>query len=103
MDIEEQFERFRTNGYFVVDEGDMVDGDMLDELETAARRVRDKIRSGTVDIKTILGEGGDPIVIWGLIAPEFNEPIFAEYLVSERVERYARFLLGDELRLGAVE
>ena len=41
-------DEYHEQGYVVVD--DAVDPDMLDELEAAGRRVRDKIRDGEVDV-----------------------------------------------------
>ena len=43
-----------------------------------------------------------PTFIMGLIAPEFGEPILADYLSCEPVLRHVRPFLGDELRLGWV-
>lgn len=100
MQIEQHFEQYIERGYFVAD--DMIDPEMLDALEAAMRRVREKIRSGAVDIKTAFADNREPIVMWGLIAPEFDEPIFAEYLLSAKTEAYAHAFLGKELRLGTV-
>ena len=99
MPLKQQYvDKYHEQGYVVVD--DAVDPDMMDELEAAGRRVRDKIRAGEVDVHSILGENREPQVIWGLIAPEFRESIFAEYLISEPVEAYTHAFLGQELRLG---
>ena len=98
MSIEAQFDLFRDQGYLVVD--DMVEPAVLDELEAAARRIRDKIRSGEVDIKTAFGDKREPSVIWGLLAPEYGEPAFAEYLASDPLLDYAKGIQGEELRLG---
>ena len=104
MDGKEFVEQYRDRGYFIVD--DAVEPDLLDLLEAAARRVVDKIRSGAVvDDEAGMrtgGEGGEPQFVSGLIAPEFGEPVFAEYLGSEQLVRYVWPMLGDELRLGWV-
>ncbi len=71
-------------------------------MEAGARRIRDKIRAGEVDIKTVFGDNDEPSVIWGLLAPEYGEPVFADHLVSEPIASYVRALLGDELRLGGL-
>ena len=100
MSIEQELGRFRDQGFLVAD--DMVEPAVLDELEVGARRIRDKIRAGEVDIKTVFGDNDEPSVIWGLLAPEYGEPIFADHLVSEPIASYVRALLGDELRLGGL-
>ena len=104
MDGKEFVEQYRDRGYFIVD--DAVEPDLLDLLEAAARRVVDKIRSGAVvDDEAGMrtgGEGVEPQFVSGLIAPEFGEPVFAEYLGSEQLVRYVWPMLGDELRLGWV-
>ena len=104
MDGKEFVEQYRDQGYFIVD--DAVEPDLLDLLEAAARRVVDKIRSGAVvDDEVGMrtgGEGVDPQFVSGLIAPEFGEPVFAEYLGSEQLVRYVWPMLGNELRLGWV-
>ena len=85
-------DEYHEQGYVVVD--DAVDPNMMDELEAAGRRVRDKIRADEVDVHSILGENREPQVIWGLIAPEYNEPIFAEYfLVSDDTSHYLSHFL----------
>ena len=99
-----QIVQYEDQGYFITD--DAVAPEMLPTLTEATRRVADKVRSGeVVDNTNQIGTDGDgkkPIVIFGVMAPEFNEPIFAEYLASEQVERYVRPFLGEELRLGWV-
>src|SRR5262249_53567085 len=44
----------------------------------------------------------DPWAIRGLYAPEFGEPVFAEYLMSKPVMSYAESYLGNKLCLGDV-
>jgi hypothetical protein len=98
MPTKQQIDQYFDQGYFIAD--DAVEPDMLDELEAAGRRVRDKIRSGAVNIHSNLGENDEPIVIYGMIAPEYGEPIFAQYMASKVVESYVQAFLGEELRLG---
>jgi ectoine hydroxylase-related dioxygenase (phytanoyl-CoA dioxygenase family) len=104
MTTKEQIEQYRNQGYFIAD--DAVEPDMLESLVEAARRARDKVRSGQVvadpDKISTGGPGVEAHVISGLIAPEFSELIFAEYLISKPVESYAQAFLGEELRLGWV-
>ena len=104
MDGKECVEQYRDQGYFIVD--DAVEPELLDLLELAAWRVADNVRSGAVvdDAEGVRtgGEGVEPQFVVGLIAPEFGEPVFAEYLGSDALARYLRPMLGDELRLGWV-
>ena len=89
---------YHEQGFVVVD--DAVEAEMVDELEAAARRIKEKIRSGEVDVCSSVDEDGEPKYIWGLIAPEYGEPVFAEYLICEPLEAYTHAFLGSELRLG---
>ena len=104
MASEAQIQQYNDQGYFIAD--DAVAPEMLPTLTEATRRAGDKVRSGEVVDDTdqigTRGEGKNPVVIMGVMAPEFCEPIFAEYLASEPVERYVHSLLGKELRLGWV-
>ncbi len=104
MASQEQIDQYRDQGYFVAD--DAVEPEMLEELTAAARRVVAKVRSGEVVDEDagirIGGQGEEPQFVSGLIAPEFGEPVFAEYLGSAPLARYLRPFLGDELRLGWV-
>ena len=100
MPTDEQLNQYRDQGFMIAD--DAVEPGMLDALEAAARRVRDKVRSGEVDIKSVRADGGEPQVIWGLMAPDFGEPVFADYLISSALMDYVHNFLGEELRLGAV-
>ena len=43
---------------------------------------------------------GEPWNIVGLISPEFGEPVFGQYLASERMMRYVRAQIGDRIRIG---
>ena len=103
-DPEDPARKYREEGYFIV--GDAVDGGMLEELRRAMRRVAEKIRSGMVvehdDRIETDGEGKEPHIVSGLMAPEYGEPVFAEYLVSEPVQKYACLIVGDRQRLGWV-
>ena len=104
MPSQRQIEQYHEEGYFITE--DAVPLEMLEELAGAARRVVDRVRSGEVvddeDGVRIGGPGEEPAFVTGLMAPEFGEPVFAEYLGSEEVARCVRPLLGDELRLGWV-
>lgn len=104
MASKEQIGQYNDQGYFITD--DAVDAEMLLPLTDATRRVADKVRSGEVvdntDRIATGGAGKTPIVIMGVMAPEFDEPVFAEYLASAPVERYGKAFLGAELRLGWV-
>ena len=97
MDIAEARERYQEEGCFVVD--DAVTPDMLDRLEAGGRSVWKQVRSGEVDVS---GKGGDGGSIFGLLAPEFGESVFGEYLCSDPLVRYVEGFLGPDLRLGHV-
>ena len=97
-------QEYRGKGYFIVD--DAVEKDLLDELGRALRRSADKVRSGAVvehagGIAT-KGDGTEPHLLMGLMAPEYGESCFAEYLVCDAVQKYARLIVGEEQRLGWV-
>ena len=95
-------QQYREEGYFIVD--DAVDEDMLEELGRALRRVADKVRSGAVvehaDHIETNGEVREPHILMGLMAPEYGESCFAEYLVCAAVQQYARLIVGERQRLG---
>lgn len=95
MDIEELKQQYFENGYFVV--VDAVDPAMIDPLEAAAVRVVDKVRSGRVDLS---GLGPEATAVYGIIAPEFGEPVFGEYLCCGEVLRYVEAFFGPEVRMG---
>ena len=98
-----QVARYKDQGYFIAE--DAVDPDMMPELVAAARRVKRKVRSGEVDVFTHRktdDKNSEPWAIRGLLAPEFEEPIFSEYLLSEPVMHYVHHFLGPELRLGSI-
>ena len=99
-----QVEQYREQGYFIVD--DAVSPDMLAALDVGTRCAVEKVRSGavvaTAERISTGGPGVEPRHVLGLIAPEFGEPVFAEYLLSEPVESYVRALVGGPLRLGWV-
>ena len=97
MSIEKEKEEFAGRGYFIVD--DVFDPEMLERLETASWNVWNKVRSGEVDVA---GMGPDAGAIFGLIAPEFGEPVFGEHFLTPKLLQYVEAFLGKELRLGYV-
>ncbi|MCZ6635340.1 MAG: phytanoyl-CoA dioxygenase family protein [bacterium] len=100
MFTDKQLDHYRTEGFVIVD--DVVDPDMLARLLEAAKRVKQKVRVGEVDIYTHWAGPGEPWAIRGLFAPEIGEPDFADYLLTDPVMKYVQPILGDELRLGGV-
>ena len=44
----------------------------------------------------------EPWAIRGLLAPEFDEPVFAEYLMSKPVMDYVDYFIGTDLTLGSI-
>ncbi len=101
MITEEHKKRYQTEGYFVVD--GMVPVAMFEELRAACWRVKKKVREGTVDVYTHWAATSEPWCIRGLIAPEFDEPIFAEYMLHQPFMDCTRSFLGNELRLGWID
>lgn len=95
-----QIEEYETQGYFVAD--DAVEPGMLPSLLAATRRAKARVRAGEVDLFTHRDAAGEPWAIRGLFAPEFDEPLFAEYLMSRPILEYVQPFLGSELRLGGV-
>ena len=96
---------YLNHGFFIAD--DAVDPDMLEDLAAAARRTAAKYRSGVVVVETDGVKVGDGTPndegtgnIEGVLAPEYGEPLFAEYLVSDSLLDYAKGIQGEELRLG---
>ena len=104
MATQKQINQYRDLGYFIVN--DFVEKELLEELADGAQRVITKARSGdVVDDENCIGNGGkgeEPRFVNGIIAPEFGEPAFAEYIGSEPISHYLRPFLGVELRFGMV-
>ena len=71
MDIARIKSEYFDQGYVIVD--DAIDPGMLDRLEAGARSVWSQVREGAVDVA---GSGPDGGSIFGLLAPEFGEPVF---------------------------
>ena len=102
MPTRQQAEQFEKDGYFIAD--DAVEPGMFDDLAAAARRVKQMVRSGQVDVFThwATDEHTEPWAIRGLLAPEFDEPVFAEYLMSKPVMDYVHYFIGTDLNMGAI-
>ncbi|HIG48963.1 MAG TPA: hypothetical protein EYQ20_21935, partial [candidate division Zixibacteria bacterium] len=102
MPTPEQVQQYDELGYFIAE--DTVDPAVLPELLAATRRAKKKVRSGRVDVYThwATKENSEPWAIRGLLAPEFEEPIFAEHLLSGPIMNYVHYFLGNELRLGSI-
>ena len=102
MPTPQQAEQFDADGYFIAD--DAVDPVMFDEIAAAVRRVKHRVRSGQVDVYTHWStpENTEPWAIRGLLAPEFDEPVFAEYLASKPVMDYVHYFIGTDLTLGSI-
>jgi hypothetical protein len=99
MVTNEQIEQYETQGYFIAD--DAVEPGILPALLAAAQRTKARVRAAEVDLFTHRDASGEPWAIRGLFAPEFDEPLFAEYLMSRPVMGYTRIFLGSELSLAA--
>ena len=94
MEIDRIKEQYYDEGYFVVD--DVALG-LLDEMEQAALRVVAKARSGQVDLA---GLGPDATAIYGIVAPQFAERVFGQYLCCDEVLRYVEAFFGSAIRMG---
>lgn len=94
MPTDEQIRLYHDQGFFVAD--DAVDPSTLPALTAAARRAKHKVRAGEVDVFThwATKEDTEPWAIRGLLAPQFDEPAFGEYLMSEPPMAYVRRFLG---------
>lgn len=99
--IYQEMEEYGSQGWTIID--GLVPAQMFDEIEAACRRVKAKVRAGEVDIYTHWGDPGEPWCIRGLIAPEFAEPIFAEFMLYTPFIERAHAYLGQELRLGWID
>ncbi|MBT5589238.1 MAG: hypothetical protein HOJ45_14665 [Gemmatimonadetes bacterium] len=99
---EELITQYHKEGYFIVD--DAIAPEMVERMIPAARSANAKVRSGAVvsspDRIGTDGPGDTKYDILGVIAPEFGEPIFAEYLCCPPLLHYVHALLGTDLRLG---
>jgi len=97
---------YQERGFTIVD--DLMPPGLLERLVPAARRAAEKVRTGAVidDAEKVrLGTGGagvEPDFISGVMAPEFGEPSFAEYLGSEPLAASLEQFLGPDRRLGWV-
>jgi len=100
-EIYQEMEEYGSRGWTVVD--GLVAPGFFDEIEAACRRVKARVRSGEVDVYTHWARDGEPWCIRGLIAPQFAEPIFAEFLRYEPFIQRAHAYLGQELRLGWID
>lgn len=99
--IYREMEEYGSQGWTVVD--GLVAPDFFVELEAACRRVKDRVRAGDIDVYTHWGNPGEPWCIRGLLAPDFGEPIFADYLLHKPFLARAHAYLGTELRLGWID
>lgn len=95
----EQMEQYRTAGYFITDDTPPE----FEALEAACHRVKAKVRSGAVDVYTHWANPGEPWCIRGLLAPEFDEPIFAEHMISAWALGYSHAFIGEQMRLGWID
>ena len=89
---------FEQLGYFIVD--DAHQPGTIEEMREAARRIKNKVRSGEVDLYTDFHGEGEPYHIVGLNAPEFGEPIFAEYYGCNALLDYVHGQIGTDIRIG---
>ena len=97
MVTEKQKEEYFDQGYFITD--DAVPAEMLESMVEAAIRATAKVRSGAVvtggEKVEVDGEGSDVEHIEGVFAPEFQEPVFAEYMCCDELLNYVTGFLGE--------
>ena len=96
----QQIEDFANRGFFYAEEA--TPKSMVADLLAAVRRVKQKVRDKEVEIYTHRTDSEEPWAIRGLFAPEFEEPIFSEYLMCKEIRQTVHHFLGDQLKLGTV-
>ena len=105
----EQWESYRELGYFIA--ADAVSPHLLGEMQAAARRLRDRIRGGSLRhgyhqrSPGASADDGDwqAWSVRGVYTPEFGEPCFGQWQASDELRRYTTALLDcdeDEIVLG---
>ena len=89
-----QRSQYAEQGFFIAD--DAVDPNMLEELAVAGPQAADKHRADAVVVAEDGVKVGDGTPndegtgnIEGVLAPEYGEPAFAEYLASDPLLNYA--------------
>lgn len=97
---DQQIEDYENRGFCYAEEA--TPKAMLSDLQREVRRTKQRVRDGEVDIFTHRTDTDEPWAIRGLFAPEFDAPIFAEYMMCDEIMPYVHHFLGEELRLGAV-
>ena len=97
MGMERVMAEFWGQGYTIVE--DALEPELFERLETASWNVWEIVRSGEVDP---WGKGPEAGSFFGLLAPEFGEPVFGEHFLSPSLLRYVHEFLGTDLRLGYV-
>ncbi len=100
MDVytDAQKESFDKLGYFITK--DAVDQGIVGEMRDAARRVKEKVISGAVDVYTDWHTEQDPYHIGGFLSPQFDEPVFAQYYGSKPLLDFVNAQVGADLYLG---
>ena len=88
MGMERVMAEFWGQGYTIVE--DALEPELFERLETASWNVWEKVRSGEVDP---WGKGPEAGSIFGLLAPEFGEPVFGEILAYEGTVSYTHLTL----------
>ena len=98
MSIEREKEEFAGRGYFIVRRR------LRPRYAGTARdRLLERLEQGAVFGEVdVAGMGPDAGAIFGLIAPEFGEPVFGEHFLTPKLLQYVEAFLGKELRLGYV-
>ncbi len=92
----EHHQAFERDGYFVVD--DAIEPELMEPMRAAAVRIKAKVRAGEVDVFTQWAEPGEPFNILGMLSPDFDEPVFSEYLLCRPLMDAVIAQIGSELR-----
>ena len=95
---DEQKMSFDELGYFITKEA--VDQEIVGQMRDAARRVRERVISGELDLYTDWHGDKDPYHIAGFLSPQFGEPVFAQYFGSKPLLDYVVAQVGADLFLG---
>jgi len=91
-----QHDAFEEDGFFIVD--DAIDPAFLAPMRDAATRIKAKVRAGQVDVFTQWAKPGEPFNILGMLSPDFDEPVFSEYLLCRPLMEAVVEQIGRDLR-----
>jgi hypothetical protein len=102
----QEWRHYSVHGF--VNIGGILSDDLLQRLQQAALRIREKVRDGTLYHGFIHRTGiatpnfpcgpqgglGEPWLARGIFSPQHGEPVFGEYLAHPKLLRYCADFLG---------